>query len=189
MLGIFLDSETSGLSSEKHALLEIAYKIVDLKNGRVCESYEAIVYHPITVWQESDPDSLKVNGFTYEIIKDGKKIDVVQQEILESFKRMKISRESAVFICQNPSFDRAFFSHLFPTELQETLNWPYHWLDLASMFWGICLRDKKYPWKSGLSKDNIAQYLSLEKEASPHRAMNGVSHLLACYRKLVGFPG
>ena len=70
---------------------------------------------------------------------------------------------------------------------QEKLKLPYHWLDLASMFFGVNAIKDELPWGSGLSKDNIARYLNLPEENSPHRAEQGVDHLILCYDKLIGF--
>jgi oligoribonuclease len=193
MLGIFLDSEATGLNPHIHRLLEIAYKIIDLKTGVLKESYQALVCQPEQIWKKSDPQSLKINGFTYAMNVSGKKETEVQEEIILSFQRSKIHRTTAVFICQNPSFDRAYFSQLIDPNLQETFMWPYHWLDLASMFWALQMnraidKKEKFPWEIGISKDQIATFLHLDKESVPHRAMNGVDHLLACYRGIVGFP-
>ncbi|MDE3048090.1 MAG: hypothetical protein KGI83_07075, partial [Verrucomicrobiota bacterium] len=44
------------------------------------------------------------------------------------------------------------------------------------------------PWETGFSKDLIAQQYALPGEEKPHRAMNGVRHLLLCYQAVVGFP-
>ena len=59
------------------------------------------------------------------------------------FARNKIKRGEAVFICQNPYFDRAFFAQLIDPDTQEKNLWPYHWLDLASMFWVEAIRRRK----------------------------------------------
>jgi DNA polymerase-3 subunit epsilon/oligoribonuclease len=70
--------------------------------------------------------------------------------------------------------------------------WPYHWLDLASMYWALEIKKSQnleysLPDEILLSKDNIAKSLGLEQEAKPHRAMHGVDHLLLCYTHLVGY--
>ena len=125
MFGIFLDSETNGLNPKNHRLLEIAYKIVDLSSGKLTESYHAILLQPAEVWQKSDPSSLQINGFTQELLQQrGSAEENVKKEILRSFQKIPIGRKNAVFICQNPSFDRAFFSQLIDPDLQESLSWP-----------------------------------------------------------------
>ena len=192
VLGVFLDTETNGLNAFKHRVLEIAFKIVDLKTGELKESYQTIVQQSESVWKSSDPSSLKVNGFTYEKLLQGKRADVVAAEMTNILQRNQIKRGQAVFICQNPSFDRVFFSQLIDPDIQENLNWPYYWLDLASMYWAESIRKgkqdpKQYPWVTGFSKDRIAAVYHLPAEDHPHQAMNGVDHLLLCYEQVIGF--
>ena len=193
MLGIFLDSETNGLNPFKHKIIEVAFKIIDLSTGYCLESYESVVLQSFEDWQESDLESLQINGFNWEEVSYGKQKETISQEIQDCFTRHKIQRHKAVFICQNPSFDRAFFSQLIDSDLQEKKQWPYHWLDLASMHWALAISTKKqqhtapFPWETGLSKDKIAEAHQIPKEKKPHRAVNGVDHLLACYEAVVGF--
>lgn len=185
MLAIFLDTETNGLNFFKHRTLEIAFKILDLRSDLVMAQYESVVYQTPEDWAISDPDSLKVNGFSYEDVLKGKKSQIVSQEIIDLFMKLEIRRKEAVFICQNPSFDRAFFSQLINPDIQEKLQWPYYWLDLASMYWNASFKKGVFPWKTGFSKDNIALAYGLPLEAKPHRAMNGVNHLMLCYHAVV----
>lgn len=188
MLGVFLDTETNGLNPFKHKILEIAFKIIDVDNGSLKASFESLISVSQSEWQNSDPESLKVNGFSWNDAKKGRSMGIVAEEIQELFSKHNIVRGKAVFICQNPSFDRAFFSQVFTTEEQEMQVLPYHWLDLASMFWAISITQGKQPWATGYSKDKIAAVYRLPPEAQPHRAMNGVNHLLQCYEAVVGFP-
>lgn len=192
MLGIFLDTETNGLNAFKHRVLEIAFKIVDMSDGSLADEYNAVVFQSKEAWEHSDPDSLKVNGFTYQEVAKGKPGPVVATEIANLLLRNRIERGRAVFICQNPSFDRIFFSQLIDPDVQENLKWPYYWLDLASMYWAESIRKGKdnpklLPWITGFSKDKIAAAYKLPPEVNPHRAMNGVDHLLLCYKTVVGF--
>jgi oligoribonuclease len=193
VLGVFLDTETNGLNPKIHRIIELALKIVDLHSGILKDEYQAMVTHPIEVWEKSDPESLAINGFKWSEVSQGKPSPLVSQEIIDCFTKWGIRRKKAVFICQNPSFDRSFFTQLIDTDTQELLSWPYHWLDLASMYWALMLEKAKkgegrLPWETGLSKDSIAAYYHLPQEAKPHRAMNGVDHLLLCYQAVVGFP-
>jgi DNA polymerase-3 subunit epsilon/oligoribonuclease len=192
VLGIFLDTETNGLNPFKHYPIEIALKIVDLVTGRIVDHYQAVIQPPKGCWPQSDPESLKVNGFTESEVVLGKPIHTVATDITNQFQRNHIRRGKAVFICQNPSFDRIFFSRLIDPDIQESLHWPYYWLDLASMYWAEGMRSgrgdpKRLPWVAGFSKDKIAAAYNLPPESHPHRAMNGVDHLLLCYQTVVGF--
>ena len=193
MLAIFLDTEANGLNSKKHKIIEIAFRILCVETGEEKDHYESIVFQSFDDWQQSDLDSLQVNGFTWDEVSYGKKTEQIAEEITKIFSRLGIKRGEAVFICQNPSFDRAFFAQLIDPDTQEKLLWPYHWLDLASMFWAENMQKAKcgaapFPWQTGFSKDKIAKFHELAPEDKPHRAMNGVNHLILCYEAVVGFP-
>ena len=192
MLGVFLDSEMSGLNVQKHKILELAFKIVHLSSGEVKQEYQSVIAYPLEVWEKSDPASIRVNGFTWEEVRKGQQIEQVRQQVIDIFHHCKVQHKKAVFICQNPSLDRMFFSQIIDIDTQEAHHWPYHWLDLASMFWALSLEKARQqqtplPWEIGFSKDAIATYFKLPSEETPHRAMNGVSHLLLCYKEIVGF--
>jgi oligoribonuclease len=188
MLGIFLDTEANGLDFKKHKIIEIAYKIIDLLTGEEKATYQSIVLISEDDFKKSNPKSLEINGFTYDKIKKGKSIKNIFNEIVSSFKKNNINNDTSVFICQNPACDRIFFEQIINQETQEILNLPYHWLDLASMFWSLTIHKNLLPWKIGFSKDTIATYYKLPPEEKPHQALNGVKHLLLCYEKVVGFP-
>jgi len=194
VLGIFLDTEANGLNPRKHKIIEIAYQIIDVYSGDLKDSFHSIVSMSSEEWQKSDPESLQVNGFKWEEISKGQSASEVGNQVQSSFAKNRIKRGEAVFICQNPSFDRVYFSQLIDPDLQEKLLWPYHWLDLASMYWTEAMKKGalgtgKFPWETGFSKDKIATAYQLEPEQQPHRAMNGVKHLLLCYQTIIGFPG
>lgn len=186
MIGIFLDIESNGLNVMRHRILEIAFKLVCLTSKKEFATYSSTVAQPESVWEKSDSASLAVNGFTFEMLKQSKSEQEVAEEIIQLFKKFRIDREHAVYICQNPSFDRSFFSQLIPTDIQEKYRWPYHWLDLASMYWALALQ--KYhkgmgppPWDTGISKNKIARQYQLPEEKHPHKALQGVEHLIDCY--------
>lgn len=190
MLGIFLDTETNGLNALKHRLIEVAFKILDVEMGALRGEYSAILRISKEEWGRTDPESVRVNHFSWEEISaHGEAKEVVAEAIVHLFTSLQIARGTAVFICQNPSFDRAFFAQIIDPDLQEKMVLPYHWLDLASMFWAERMRAGSTPWETGITKDKIAAFYRLPPEAKPHRAMNGVDHLIACYEAVVGFPG
>ncbi len=192
MQAIFMDTETTGLDPAFHRLLEIAFKVVDVSSGYEKLTYQAIIKQPLGVWEQRDPHSVEVNGFTWEKVQLGKEEAVNRQEIMQIFSDLQIVRGSTIYICQNPAFDRIFFSQLIDLYTQEQKQWPYHWLDFASMYWALqvkaCLdMGKAFPQDIILSKNAIAQRYQLPIESLPHSALNGVDHLLLCYRTVIGF--
>jgi oligoribonuclease len=191
MLGIFLDIEATGLDFTKHHVIDIAFKLIDLTTGDFKDAYQSIVKQSPQAWSRRDPASIKINGFTWEQILTGKPPKVVADEIIAILDKWHIERGKAVFICQNPSFDRGFFTQLIEPYRQEKLHWPYHWLDLASMYWAILARKNveqgtPFPSEIALSKNEIAKIYKIPTEKEPHRAMNGVNHLIECYEAVLG---
>lgn len=192
MQAIFLDTETTGLDPLCHRLLEIAFKVVDIPSGFEKLTYQTIVKQPLEVWERRDPTSVQVNGFNWEKVQLGKEEAIVRQEIIQIFTDLQIARSSTVYICQNPAFDRNFFAQLIDVYTQEKNQWPYHWLDFASMYWALQVKAYRevgmpFPQEMSLSKNTIAQRYQLPIESCPHSALNGVNHLLLCYRTVIGF--
>lgn len=191
MRAIFLDIETTGLDPLRHHAIDIAFKIVDVTNLKILKTYQTLIKLSPESWAERDLISMEINGYTIERVETGKTAQEVGEEIILLLNEYQIQRGSAVFICQNPSFDRAFFSRLIDVYTQERLNWPYHWLDLASMFWALQVQKHKventpFPEIITLSKNEIAKNCFLAEEETPHQALRGVEHLISCYEALFG---
>lgn len=90
---IFLDTETTGLEDDKHAVWEIAYAIND------GEIQSHVVVHSLMT---ADPAALEINKY-YERFPDGARsrgpqVDLMIREILKG----------NTLVCSNPSFDRGF---------------------------------------------------------------------------------
>jgi DNA polymerase-3 subunit epsilon/oligoribonuclease len=191
MQAIFLDIETTGLDFTRHKPIDLAFEVVDMASYERKGRYQSLVKQPASVWELSDPSSLLINGYTFEQISSGKEPHVVGNEVVELFTAFGIERGKAVFICQNPSFDRGFFMQLVDVYTQESLRWPYHWLDFASMYWALLTSRTKqqnlpFPTQLNLSKNEIAKQFQLPEERTPHCASQGVEHLMNCYQALFG---
>jgi DNA polymerase-3 subunit epsilon/oligoribonuclease len=191
MLAIFLDIETTGLDCIKHHVIDIAFSIVDVTNEEIKNSFQSLVKVSPEIWANCDPVSLQINGYAWDQVCAGKDPKTVGQEIIDIFKEQKIERGKAIFICQNPGFDRGFFNQLVDVYTQERLGWPYHWLDFASMHWAnVMVRHQKngtkMPERMSLSKNSIAEEYLLLPEQDPHRAKQGVEHLILCYETVFG---
>ena len=187
MLGVFLDIETSGLDPFRHEPLEIAFIIADLLRKKELAHYESLLQISPEEWGHRDLESSKVNCISLEMLSFGKKRVHVAKEIEEILLEYSITNKRAFFICQNPSFDRPFFSKIISPGRQKLLDFPYHWLDLASMYFAkkLVYDQEQQEFSLEISKDAIAAALALPPEEHPHRAMNGVRHLYLCYSNLL----
>ncbi len=192
MLAIFLDIETTGLDFFAHRAIDFAFKIIDISTGKEMYCFQTVVKQPVEVWESRDLQSIKINGFDWEKIQTGITEAELKNQIISIFSKLHISRERAFYICQNPAFDRGFFSQIVNIYTQETLHWPYRWLDFASMFWALQVKNAKQqrlslPIEINLSKNAIAEHYHLPLESMPHSALNGVNHLILCYQTAIGF--
>lgn len=190
MRTIFLDIETTGLDPAKHRPIDIGLKVVDVTSGCYLETYQSIVKVDPDRWDLRDPTSMEVNGFTWDQIITGREIATLKADIIDMFTSLRIERGNAVFVCQNPGFDRGFFNQIVDVYTQERLNWPYHWLDLASMFWACFIQkyqkeNLQVPTTMSLSKNEIAKCYGISPELKPHRALKGVEHLIQCYEAVL----
>lgn len=191
MRAVFLDIETTGLDHSRHVPIDIAFIIIDVTTGEEICRYQTIVKHSKEVWERRDPGSITINGFTWEMVSAGKTPEEVTRDIIDLFTKAQVQRLKAVFICQNPAFDKSFFTQLIDVYTQEKLNWPYHWLDFASMYWTLLAKENAekhipFPEELNLSKNEIAKQNGLPPEEEPHRAIRGVEHLITCYKAVVG---
>lgn len=191
MQAIFLDIETTGLDCTRHCPIDVALEVVDMTTYQRKARYESLIKQPLSVWERADPASLLINGYTFEAISSGKECSQAGKEIIDLFTSLGVERGKSVFICQNPAFDRGFFMQLVDVYTQEKLHWPYHWLDFASMYWALLIKQTRqlntqFPVKLNLSKNEIAKVFNLPEETTPHRAMQGVQHLISCYEAVFG---
>lgn len=194
MLGLFVDIEATGLDFRYHDAIDIAILCVDLQSLEELESYQSLIAISEPAWERRDSRSMEVNGYSWSDLVQGKSRHQIALEIISLFGRHDVARSKAAFFCQNPAFDRAFFGTLVDLETQEQFHWPYHWLDLASMYWALQTLSWRHqgscqPESFSLSKDDIARSYGVEPETYPHRALQGARHLLRCYRALVETEG
>lgn len=190
MKAVFVDIETTGLDFDRHVAIDIGLIIVDLNDYSDMHEYTSCIRCDEADWWYSDPKALEVNGYSslnhHKIAQD----DWIVSEQIEAFlKKHEIVKGKAFFICQNPSFDRPFFLQLMCHEKMIEMNLPYHWLDLASMYWMKFFgsyHENSYGIGCGydvsLSKDSIAKSLGLPPEEKPHKAIGGARHLFQCYK-------
>ncbi|KKS31709.1 hypothetical protein A2380_03815 [candidate division WWE3 bacterium RIFOXYB1_FULL_43_24] len=153
------DVETTGLLFDTHEIIELAVVLVDQRTLEKLDSYHTKVRfeHP-----ELFGDKAKeVNGY-----KEEDWVDAIP--LVDAMTRYNKIVKEAVFCSQVVTFDWAFIDAAYKkTGLKCSLD--YHRLDIPSMSW-IKLR------KLGLQKlglDAVTDFLKIQSEVKPHRAING----------------
>lgn len=191
MRGIFIDTETTGIDANKHVALEICVRVVDMSNIDAHDNtaqYHSCITCSAYDWIIADHSALSLNGFDDRILSMGKPAEKVRIELLSFILSFDLTNSNSFFICQNPTFDKPFFDKIITLKDQLEYDIPYHWLDLASMYWMVMYaRSSTEGEKISLSKDSIAQKLNLPIEEKPHKAIYGVQHLIECYKALIKY--
>lgn len=182
----FVDIETSGLDFNIHVVLDIAIVVVDYSDSKKKRiGYTSCIECDEKDWILAEEEALLINGFSEENHFPSKKDWQAGKEIEEFLVKNKIQNGNSFFLCQNPSFDRPFFYQLLSQNRMKELNMPYHWLDLASMYWIKTYGSMDIDPKSiSLSKDDIAHTFGIPPEDKPHKALKGALHLIKCYEAL-----
>jgi oligoribonuclease len=185
---IFFDIETNGLDPYLNVPLEIA--LICVEENKILFEYESVLRCSVENYiLGSSPQALVTNGISWDDVKNAKPLEKASSDIIEFFLSHEIDRNNTVFISHNASFDKGFFYQIVSETTCEELNLPYHWLDLASMyfmFYYDWFRSQAYGRKKiDLSKNSLADFYELGDEENPHRALNGVKHLMLCYNKLM----
>ena len=76
MLGVFVDTETSGLDPFLHVPIDLGIVVVDLSSGEEKASYETLLSVTDEEWHAKDPNSAAIHGITYEQLKTGVSLPV-----------------------------------------------------------------------------------------------------------------
>lgn len=189
---IAIDTETTGLDPHQNAIVEIAMKIFDVSSGKLHDSYQSVIKLTDYDFTTASQRALEINGFTRkETDKKGKPKEQVINEICDFFLKNQVDRRNDAFLAWNATFDRGFFDALITSDLQSEKKIPYHWLDFPSMHHGIervkIATGKIASYCIPYRKDAVAKHYNLPPEEAPHRAMNGVDHMLLIYERVIGF--
>lgn len=177
---IYLDTETTGLDSSVHEIIEVAV---------VREEVEYPYTHPGTVtlsWcrkvapqhiETASPEALKVNGYTPEAWADAVPFSTVAEELVAHLK-------GGTIIGHNPKFDTGFIT----AELKRAGVEPrisHRTIDTttaAYMAWGL-------DGKLKLSLDNLRKHLGLPSEGAHTALQDALDCREVFYRALAARAG
>lgn len=158
---IFLDTETTGLEDDKHAVWEVAWAIND------GEIQSHILVHSLMT---ADFDALNVNKY-YERFPEGARsrgphVDLMVREVLKG----------NTLVCSNPSFDRGFLKARWKSE-----PWHHRSVDISSF--AMPLLGHTRPM--GLATVTLElRDRGYDIPKADHTAAGDVNALRECYRAL-----
>lgn len=164
---IVVDVETSGLIPEKHQILSIG--AVDYRTG---ENFygECRIYQ----YDEIDPKSLEMNGFTEEDCRDASKDTPL--ELYYKFREWATGRGEMLAGQCVGNFDIQFLKVLENKSKHKSWSYKYS-LDLHSMAYAR--------FKESLSLREICERLEVVPEPTPHNSLIGAMVATSCFDVLL----
>lgn len=165
------DFEMTGLDSQKHEIIEIGLVLVDQKTLQIKKILDLKI-KPQNL-KTADPKALKIAGYNQ---KDWDKTVSLEQAIKEYLAIAK----DGILCSWNVACEWNFLeAALQKTKLYCTLD--YHSLDLFTFSW---MKLKNFGLKDfGLR--HVCEYLKIEPEPIPHRAINGAMKGYEIFKKLM----
>jgi DNA polymerase III epsilon subunit-like protein len=167
----FLDIETTGPVFGYHEVIEIGAIRTSHDTKKILGEYEVKIVPEYP--QRATLFALELNGFSVESWQSA-------QPVREAVTGLSKLTRSAVAVCHNPSFDRAFIQ-LMANAVGVELNLDYHWIGTESLAW--C--SYKHGELNGLQLADLCAAFGIDEEPIPHRALEGARTCLRVYRALM----
>lgn len=165
------DLETTGLSLEKHEIIEIGLVLVSQPDFSIIETWDTKVrpVHPET----ANKDATKISGYTP--LEWSNAIELKEALMVYSQKT-----KEAIFCAYNVLFDYSFIRQAFKnTGVKYAMD--YHSIDIPSLVWEKLRKSDHKRMNMNLTAD----YLGIPKEPEIHRAINGAMVAYQVLKKLV----
>jgi DNA polymerase III alpha subunit (gram-positive type) len=162
-----IDIETTGSIFGYHEIIEIAAIRTNSEGTQILGEYENRIAPSYP--QRITPLAQNLTGYRTEDWKQACASDYELWSSLGSFWR------GCTPVCHNPSFERAFITLAASQAGVQDLELDYHWIGTESLAWPL-YKQEHLP---RLSLSSLSEWLSIEPEPFPHRAMNGA---IACHQ-------
>lgn len=166
----FIDTETTGLNTEKHELVQIGC-VLTTPELVVLEEFELKI-KPEHL-EDADPVSLKISPYDPEEWKDAYSLSEAVNILAEKVK-------DAIMVGHNVYFDAAFLDYAFSKAgIANTLH--YHRLDTISVAWAKLHRE---PDLEHFSLRELCLRFGIENEKA-HTALSDARATYELYKKLM----
>jgi DNA polymerase-3 subunit epsilon len=172
----FVDIETTGLDSEKHEIIELAFVLVK-QLGDKGQEFEVIEEMEFKIKPEriedADPQSLKVNGYDPSAW-------IFANTLTEAMKVFSEKTKDAIFVAHNLTFDYSFMDKAWKkTGVPNEMFYPK--IDTISIAYAKLHANPRID-KFRLQK--LCEYFGIEN-AKAHSALSDTRALFEVYKKLM----
>jgi DNA polymerase-3 subunit epsilon len=166
-----VDTETTGLLTENHEIIEVAGIIYDRKTDRVLDEWEEKIA-PRKI-ETADPEALKINGYINNP-------ELYKANIKPTMLKFNNLVKDCIIVGVNIQFDLNFLEKAMK-EFSIEPSWDRHRrIDLMSMAWAY-VQDLQL---AGLGLRNLCDHFNLSNEGQ-HTALIDCRRTLSVYRCLM----
>jgi len=176
MTGLDIFRVVDGVFQPWHEICEIGLILADHRTFKILDTLDLKVKieHP----ERLTPEAQKVNGYREEDWKEA----VSLKEAMEIYNQKVVG---AVFAAHNVTFDWGFLEVAYAlTGLKSSMD--YHRIDLLTNAVGA-LKAKGYE-REQYRQTKLAEFLGLQPEPMPHRAVNGAMSAYEVYKAISNLP-
>jgi DNA polymerase-3 subunit epsilon len=168
----FTDVESTGLFADRHETIDIGLVLADQRTLEIIDRADLRV-KPEHI-ETASPRALEINGYNQRDWADAMSLG-------EAMAVYGPATQGAVFAAWNVTLDWSFIAAGFRKTGVENLM-DYHRIDLWTLAWSK-LKDTGL---ASFSMKDVAPFLGIPEEPSPHRGVNGAMCAYEVYRKLMG---
>lgn len=167
----FTDLEMTGLDPLRHEIIEFGMILADRETLEEIARFEKkVIPEHIELGM---PEAFAVNGYKPELWLDAVSLTTA----LEEYSSLVTD---AIFAAWNTPFDWTFLAEAYKkTGIQNPLD--YHTIDVFTLAFEKLAHEPAIE-KFRLSR--VAEFLGIQKEPMPHRAVNGAEQAYFVYKKL-----
>jgi DNA polymerase III epsilon subunit-like protein len=168
------DTETTGLRSERHEIIELAfitYLYDDDGNRSVLKKYESKI-KPQNI-HTAEPAALEINGYEESKWENAPDFSEIHEVVLKAFE------DSDLLMGQNLIFDLRFFNQMCKRNKLQTPNYPPY-LDSKA----VADRLVNEGWLQRSSMDYLCEHYKIESNGRAHTALVDCERTIKVWDKL-----
>lgn len=157
---LLIDLETTGLDSSKHEIIQLAAVLLDKKTLKEKETFNNFVKP--SSWDKRNPESMKINGISWEQVKNAPTL----KKVLDSFQK-QFGRAVILSYYGGP-VDMDFLRAAYK-KIGKKFLFDYHYFNLWALFLSYLAVRNKLTNKKKFAGFNLDDFMAEFKLKSKHR--------------------
>jgi DNA polymerase III subunit epsilon len=164
---LLIDLETTGLDPQKHEIIQLAAVLLDKKTLKEKNYYSSFIKP--RHWRKADPESLKVNGITFDQVKNAPSL----QSVLKEFHKL-FPPKDVIFSYYVGVTDVVFMKAAYK-KIGKDFPFDYHTFNIWGLFYPyLAVKNKLNSKKdfSGFGLGHLVKIFKIQAPEKMHDALN-----------------